>query len=162
VFDCCVPITWKIDIKMSHLNISAVVEQSDYYIYHQCYYEGGYCSLKNITCQNDTVIDIIWSRIGYSKNWQWDGTRTNCSVTDETCYKEIDEPERKCSGLTVCSLDTCSNNTYQVIDCTFPHATNYLQINYTCVEGKIIMFVSSTLMMLVVRRVHIREILIAS
>jgi hypothetical protein len=94
------------------------------------------CGKKRITCSEDRVIDIIWSRVAYSEYWELDGNRNNCTVTDENCYKEIEEPAHNCSGLTECIINTCSRSTYQILDCTQPKATNVLQINYTCIEGK--------------------------
>ncbi|KAK2139375.1 hypothetical protein LSH36_1834g00007 [Paralvinella palmiformis] len=77
----------------------------------------------------------MWSRVGYSEYWMWDGYHRNCSVTDENCEMEIDEPSRNCSGLSLCSLYTCSESTYQIIDCDGLKATNYMRLNYTCIKG---------------------------
>ena len=104
--------------------------------YHHCYQEGGSCGINNITCYNNTVIDIMWSRVGYSEYWMWDGYRRNCSVTDDKCEMEIDEPSMNCSGLSLCYLYTCSESTYQRIDCDGLKATNYMRLNYTCIKGK--------------------------
>ncbi|KAK2139376.1 hypothetical protein LSH36_1834g00012 [Paralvinella palmiformis] len=103
--------------------------------YHHCYQEGGSCGINNITCYNNTVIDIMWSRVGYSEYWMWDGYRRNCSVTDDKCEMEIDEPSRNCSGLSLCYLYTCSESTYQRIDCDGLTATNYMRLNYTCIKA---------------------------
>jgi hypothetical protein len=76
----------------------------------------------------------MWSRVGYSEYWILDGTRTNCSVTDEKCEMEIDEPSKNCSGLPVCQLYTCSNSSRQLVKCDSNKATNYMRINYTCIK----------------------------
>jgi len=108
-----------------------------YNIYHHCYQEGGACNTKDMSCNESLVINVIWARIGYSDNWQWDAYRENCSVTDPTCYKDVDEPAVNCPGLQTCTLDTCSNITSQNIPCTGVSATNFLRINYTCDECRL-------------------------
>ncbi|KAK2169488.1 hypothetical protein LSH36_9g02020 [Paralvinella palmiformis] len=105
------------------------------YQYHHCYQEGGRCDKKYISCQEGYVLNIESARIGYSDYWYLDPTRTNCSVTNETCYEEIEEPANNCTELRVCGLDTCSESTHQRIECSEPGATNYMQINYTCIMG---------------------------
>ncbi|KAK2154279.1 hypothetical protein LSH36_272g05058 [Paralvinella palmiformis] len=109
--------------------------QPEYYLYQHCYQEGGSCDMKEMVCDNDTVINVTWSVIGYSEYWQY-GDRSNCSITNDTCYMEIDEPTYNCSGLTVCSLDTCSDSTWEAITCSTTVATNFMRINYTCEEGR--------------------------
>ncbi|KAK2140796.1 hypothetical protein LSH36_1244g00014 [Paralvinella palmiformis] len=96
--------------------------------------EGGACGTKDMSCNDSLLIHVIWSRIGYSDNWQWDAYRENCSVTDPTCYKDVDQPVDACENSPSCSLDTCSNVTTQKIPCTGVYPTNFLRINYTCVE----------------------------
>ena len=76
----------------------------------------------------------MWSRVGYSEYWMWDGYHRNCSVTDEKCEMEIDEPSKNCSGLPVCQLYTCSESTHQLVKCDSNKATNYMRINYTCIK----------------------------
>lgn len=124
-----------------YILVSAHYDPRDYRTYQHCYQEGGACYLKNITCQEGYVIDVVSSIIGLSDYWELDGTRTNCSVTDETCYEEIDEPAENCTGLRECWIETCSNSTRQVIDCTDLDATNYMLINYICVSGRQSVFV---------------------
>ncbi|KAK2139377.1 hypothetical protein LSH36_1834g00001 [Paralvinella palmiformis] len=79
----------------------------------------------------------MWSRVGYSEYWMWDGYRRNCSVTDDKCEMEIDEPSMNCSGLSLCYLYTCSESTSQIIDCDGLKAINYMRLNYTCIKGSI-------------------------
>ena len=131
-----VAITTCFELNPKAVHFSAVVFGEEYRNYHHCYQEGARCDTKNITCYNDTVIDIVWSRVGYSEYWAWDPYRTNCSVTDELCEKEIDEPSGNCSGLAVCHLYTCSESSRQQIDCHGLKSANYMRINYTCGEGK--------------------------
>ena len=116
--------------------ISLAVFSKEYEMYHHCYNEGGSCDNKTITCYNDTVIYIVWSRVGYSESWLLDPYRTNCSVTEELCEEEIEEPSRICSGLAICYLGTCSDSSHQEIDCQGLKLANLMRINYTCSEGK--------------------------
>ena len=109
-----------------------------YHIYHHCYYEGVTCGTKNISCSDNLVISIVWSIIGRSDYWESDGSRQNCSVTDNTCYQNVSEPSTKCSGLQTCTLYTCSSVTHQQLPCTGISATNFLRINYTCIEGELV------------------------
>ena len=115
--------------------IPGIRGQLEYYIYQHCYQEGGYCAMKDLACDNATTINIVWSVVGYSEYWQY-GDRSNCSITNDTCYTEVDEPVYNCSGLTVCSLYTCSESTWQAITCSTIVATNFMRINYTCMEGR--------------------------
>ncbi|KAK2140795.1 hypothetical protein LSH36_1244g00013 [Paralvinella palmiformis] len=96
--------------------------------------EGNVCDLKDMSCNDGLLIHVIWARIGRSDYWQSDPTHRNCSVTDPTCYKDVDEPVGACESLPSCSLYTCSNVTTQPIPCTGKYSTNFLRINYTCVE----------------------------
>ena len=112
-----------------------MLRSATYYIYHHCYQEGGYCGVKSLNCNDGFVIDIIWSRVGNSDYWELVPDRTNCSVTDTSCYTTIDEPVDLCEGYQSCDLETCSNYTRQNIPCLGTDVTNFLRINYTCVEG---------------------------
>ena len=76
--------------------------------------------------------------IGHSDYWELDPTRTNCTVTDPSCYGSVSEPVDLCEGFQSCVLDTCSNVTRQNIPCLGNDVTNFLRINYTCVEGDVI------------------------
>ncbi|KAK2169486.1 hypothetical protein LSH36_9g02032 [Paralvinella palmiformis] len=108
-----------------------IVYGEEYFFHQHCYYEGRYCSIKNISCSNNNVLDIEWSRVGYSQYWE-QPPYTNCSATQDTCYEETEEPTKNCTGLSICHLDTCSNITWHVNNCTTPYAANFMQINYTC------------------------------
>ncbi|KAK2140797.1 hypothetical protein LSH36_1244g00019 [Paralvinella palmiformis] len=69
--------------------------------------------------------------VGCSEYWMLDDYRRNCSVIDEKCEKQIDKPPSNCSGLAVYYLYTCSESTFQRIDCYGLTATNYMTITYT-------------------------------
>ncbi|KAK2147763.1 hypothetical protein LSH36_537g02070 [Paralvinella palmiformis] len=87
-----------------------------------------------MSCNDSLVINITWSRIGKSDYWELDPERHNCSVTNNTCYKDVHEPADICDGLPICSLKTCNNLTRQNIPCLGNDATNFLRVNYTCVQ----------------------------
>ena len=105
-------------------------------IYQLCYQENAYCTKKNLTCHEGFVISVEWSRIAFSEYWVDDGTRSNCTPTSGTCYEEVDEPTINCSNSNSCQLDSCGKNIHTNINCLGNEATNVLQINYTCIEGK--------------------------
>ena len=111
----------------------AAVSGTPYHIYHHCYQEGGRCGVKDISCGTDAVIQVVWSRIGFSEYWLLDPFHNNCSVTNETCYQTTDEPQRNCSGLSRCELNTCSASTWQPLPCSDIGMSNYMRINYTCI-----------------------------
>ncbi|KAK2169483.1 hypothetical protein LSH36_9g01043 [Paralvinella palmiformis] len=77
--------------------------------------------------------DPAW--IGKSDYWELDQSRTNCSVTDSSCYMSISDPVDICEDFQSCNLETCSNMTRQNIPCLGNDVTNYLRINYTCIEA---------------------------
>ena len=113
------------------------VALADYRLYEHCYQEGGACGTKEIACENGSVIDIIRSVVGYSEYWALDGSRTNCTAMNDTCYGEVTDPVELCSRSSRCELETCSNFTRQRLSCLVLEVTNVLQINYTCVGKRV-------------------------
>ncbi|KAK2147765.1 hypothetical protein LSH36_537g02038, partial [Paralvinella palmiformis] len=107
--------------------------RSDGKIYHHCFYEGGYCGIKNITCKGNKVIDITRSRIYYSPYWSLSGTYTNCTITNWSCYQKIDEPRSNCSGLSFCRIQTCLESQKQALECAGNMIANTMKINYRCI-----------------------------
>ncbi|KAK2147766.1 hypothetical protein LSH36_537g02076 [Paralvinella palmiformis] len=88
--------------------------------------------IQIVLCTGECPYERLFMFTGYSEYWVLDKTHTNCSVTDETCEKEIGEPSRNCSGLAVCSLYTCSSISHDMISCNGTKSANYMSINYTC------------------------------